>query len=727
MIHSTASASNLPPPGVRLDPVAYGPYLGKIQLSAPYSPGGNLMNLSRISAYYYFENIVFQTLPNAPSGESDPFPYNQLVTTGSQTDHIVFDQCWFHPAPPPDRMVAMMYLEGTNLAVINSYADNAVLWAAVRTPSTATTSTSSTLTIPAHTYSFPVSGNTYSACTLASPATLTFTGSSTPVYVYWTFPACVLTANIQTGSSATGSAFSIVTTASPAFPLSASAAPDGIHDKISLEIAYGTGGGGSVSVADASQLGLGTGCCVNPNRFSTEWNAGYQLGLNSPGPTIITNNRLGGQEIVVFKDEWLNNTILSNTNNLTLQRNTIVQEPYLQPYQANYSGSAWVGRNMVEFKFGRYTLVDGNIVGPGNGGVAPGDCILFENFFANQNAGAPSTVNIQDGSDTEVSNNTCINTPGDFEVSGDSSLVAINPTNTRRRTWVHNNLFNQTNGYSFAPDPTARNPDGRGAFISLVESTIFDHNTYYETGGASATGGPSWQFHLSGGNLIANNIFNYNADQAYTPFLIYGNSESSTMDPANNTLGSALLAYLNETTWANNVSLCQWSNSNPASYAEISSATCVTDASAYPGTVFWPTGSTLANRVAAIHWYVPGTDFHLNYQSPYISGGSNRGSDGKDIGVDYNALNAAQGAVQNVHMAGSTLVWFAAPNDSAGCSVDYATTNGFITGSAARSTATTVSATVGALGAYGSVQTATLSGHGYYRINCQVMQPTGTF
>ena len=95
VIHSTASASNLPPPGVRLDPVAYGPYLGKIQLSAPYSPGGNLMNLSRISAYYYFENIVFQTLPNAPSGESDPFPYNQLVTTGSQTDHIVFDQCWF--------------------------------------------------------------------------------------------------------------------------------------------------------------------------------------------------------------------------------------------------------------------------------------------------------------------------------------------------------------------------------------------------------------------------------------------------------------------------------------------------------------------------------------------------------------------------------------------------------------------------------------------------------
>jgi hypothetical protein len=201
--------------------------------------------------------------------------------------------------------------------------------------------------------------------------------------------------------------------------------------------------------------------------------------------------------------------------------------------------------------------------------------------------------------------------------------------------------------------------------------------------------------------------------------------------------GSQLLAELNQATANNNLWICGYSDSSPANQTPIAASTCSTYPSLYPASSSWiTTGSTIAARVAQIPWYAVGPyanpqtgDYHLVPSSAYNSGGAQRASDGLAVGVNADALNAAQGQVQNVHFipSTSTLVWFAAPNDSAGCSVDYAATNGFITGSAARSTATTVSASVGALGAYGSVQTAALSGHGFYRINCQTQQPTGTF
>jgi len=406
----------------------------------------------------------------------------------------------------------------------------------------------------------------------------------------------------------------------------------------------------------------------------------------------------------------------------------MVQEPYLQPSNAAYSGSWWAGRNPFELKQGTRNLIDGNIFGIFYNGIAPGVCILFETFYATY---VPSQVNTQDTSDYEVRNNSCTNTPSDLEMSGGSSQNVVNPSNFRRRIWVHNNLWNQTNGYAFNPFPTEAAAQGRGGWIDTLESLDFSHNTYYKVGGTGGgTGGPSLQFHLSGGLSIQNNILNYNADTGNTPFLSYGNDEGSIPDPGGNALGTALLGYLNETTWANNVALCQWSNSNPASYNEIPGAACASYAAAYPPGTFWPGGSSLANRVAAMGWYSPGTNFRLNSSSPYISGGSNHASDGLDIGANMDELEAAQGKVSNVHVsalsANTANVTWLAP-DSFACSLDYGTSN-FIRGSGSW---TRVSST--ATGPGGArVQTAALAGLTAgttynFRVNCAAMQPTGTF
>ena len=63
VVHSDSPANSLPPDGVRLDPV-YSPALAKIQLTAPYPPPGDLLSVNRaLSAFYYFEDIEWDMLP----------------------------------------------------------------------------------------------------------------------------------------------------------------------------------------------------------------------------------------------------------------------------------------------------------------------------------------------------------------------------------------------------------------------------------------------------------------------------------------------------------------------------------------------------------------------------------------------------------------------------------------------------------------------------------------
>ncbi len=159
-------------------------------------------------------------------------------------------------------------------------------------------------------------------------------------------------------------------------------------------------------------------------------------------------------------------------------------------------------------------------------------------------------------------------------------------------------------------------------------------------------------------------------------------------------------------------------------------------AALYPSNTWFPSGSTLANRIAAMNWFAPGAygtgtgNYRLTSQSPYFSGSANHASDGKDVGANIDALEAAQGKVSNVHVSAlattSANVTWVAP-DSFACTLDYATAS-FTAGSG--SWTRVVSTATGPAGA--RVQTASLTGLTpsttyNYRVNCAVMQPTGTF
>jgi hypothetical protein len=733
LIHSTASSSLLPPAGVRLDPVAYSAQLGKIQLTVPDAAANQIIQFTgALPSYLYFHNIEFDTLPNAPAGLMDPYPYGEIFGMNPQADHIVFDQCYFHAAPPPDRIKLAATWAGTNQAIINSYFDNQVLWV-TSDDNPSFTSTTTTVTIPVHNFTYVVSGNTKVTCALASPATLTFSGATGgSFYIYWTINPCMLTANLQTGVTASGSSFNIINSASPTFPTT----PTGIGGTVSqtdLVLGQGTWSGSAVSYGN-----YGT---YNLTQYSG--NTGIQLG-GGPGPYNFSNNYFAGQTISpVYWDEYIGDYCsasdpqnsacrpITNDVNLTLERNTAEMAPYLIPTNAQWDGSWWFGRNLVEMKEGRYLRYNGNKFGPIYQGLAIGECWLLWNA---QNTDltpiSQDSPNVLNTADITLTNNTCLS-GGGITLGGGAG--GGNPAIGMQRVVVQNNLFNLNNGYTQNPAPTGSNSQSRAVLMTATESVNINHNTWYLAAGNSAVGGPAFAQHLAGGTSITNNILNYDSDYNYTQGFNSGGLSGDLPNPGSFVNGNALLfasapwTGLYSTTFRNNVYLCQWSDS--INQVDITNSACAAFASNYPSSTYFPNaGSTLASRVAGVHWNNPvsGARLQLTYQSAYISGGANHGTDGLDIGADIDQLEAAQGKVSNARISltstTAATVSFLAP-DASGCSVDYGTSN-FPSGAG---TWTRV-ANAGGQRVQNVNLTGLITGTLYtYRINCAAMQPTGTF
>jgi hypothetical protein len=117
----------------------------------------------------------------------------------------------------------------------------------------------------------------------------------------------------------------------------------------------------------------------------------------------------------------------------------------------------------------------------------------------------------------------------------------------------------------------------------------------------------------------------------------------------------------------------------------------------------------------------------MKSNSAYISG-AKASNDGLDVGVNMDQLEQHQGKVSNVRVLATTstsaTIGLYAP-DSFACGVDWGT-SAFFTGSG---TWTRVNGSTG--NPDPRIQAVTLTGlpaHGlvYYRLNCAVMQPTGS-
>lgn len=77
------------------------------------------------TSHIRFVGIQFTYTPDPTGGlSSDVTPHYDLVATQQWNDNIIFDRCWFHALPPPDRTNQTFWWNGKNMAIINSYLDN---------------------------------------------------------------------------------------------------------------------------------------------------------------------------------------------------------------------------------------------------------------------------------------------------------------------------------------------------------------------------------------------------------------------------------------------------------------------------------------------------------------------------------------------------------------------------------------------------------------------------
>src|SRR5581483_3130379 len=100
---------------------------------------------------------------------SDPQPWGMLIYQHPQDEDIIFDRCWLHGQPEPNRYSEVNLWDGKNIAWIDSYWDNLNYYHAAFTGLAATRRTTEEYTIGAGSF---VLGTTHNTAKLTSPVSL---------------------------------------------------------------------------------------------------------------------------------------------------------------------------------------------------------------------------------------------------------------------------------------------------------------------------------------------------------------------------------------------------------------------------------------------------------------------------------------------------------------------------------------------------------------------------
>ena len=878
VIHSSASASQLPPVGVRLgaDALAqYYPYMPTIQGEDPTVTSFLIMPMT---VNLEFENIRFASDPavSAATSPLDPvLPNGVISSVYISNSGIIFDQCAISNGAAPNRLAGIT-LEGSNTAIINSYilTDN---WKPSYFASSIPSNTSTVATIPASTWTYVNAGGTKTTCTNAG-GTITISGGGSGMMPVWsdsnctwevqtpigvtatsTVPGVVIknltsvsvtnvgtagstsysyaivahypTYNLYTISATTStgsatlsgtnynsftftpdpaaSAYDIVDMGNQALlgtiTTSGSTSPQTFHDtgaggsyfppsnftgnnypyfeytspfnsaahrftNATLNLWSYTVSSGVITDTSASI----SGNLVNPGESRQSFEGASGISIDAWGPTKIDNNYILGSGILgPFQADGLT---LSNTpcqyenggnpcqvqwvsGNLSITRNTMTIDTDHWLYDSpDWDGGNRYWRNLAENKSGRYSLYDGNVLGPYSGQVGEGQCFPHSEF-ANQFIQVGSYPPYVDSSDFTFSNNTCwqlgeTGLGGAYNFQG-PYIVFPYPM---KNFLFQNDLFLNNNGYAqvqhnlpFKSDGHVINstasgqcPQGTTSGVSQQENFVWDHVTIIGSGGCQ----PFWfegnNDFASGG--ITNSVINILGDTGpFAPYFgtsrggMYFTSNGYRTDScANYTTVAAYFNCVNNWTWAGNIMLATWSNSYPGAQTDYATSdVSALQASFGSYTANWPNANTLASREAQIGWFNTSTgNFRFVPSSPYISGNihgaASPTTDGNAPGVDMDQLEQHQGKISNIRVLSKTstsltLAWFEAgypTYDQVGV-VQWGTT-AFYSGTG---TWTPVTATPSA--SDGRQQSVTLTGLPadaliYLRVNGAVMQPTLT-
>jgi hypothetical protein len=303
------------------------------------------------------------------------------------------------------------------------------------------------------------------------------------------------------------------------------------------------------------------------------------LGFNGFGPIKIVNNYLeAAGENVMFGGAAPTITNLVPSD-IEIRHNLFSKPLSWKQGDPSYAGTPWSVKNLLELKIAQRVLIDGNEFKNNWPASQSGWAILFTPRA--ESGAAPQAV-VQD---VTFTNNVVHDVAMGFDMVG-----ADYYTDATRRSFriaIRNNLFYAVNGSSYGPGHFIVIPDG-------ITDFFVEHNTVLDTGDIiSAEGAPTSGF------VFQNNIIPHND---------YG-----VASPAGT--GNATLAkYFPGAVFQKNVIVTpQWGY-------------------LYPQNDFFPAS---LDQVGFVD--LAGNSLRLSSSSPY----KNAATDGKDLGVDFDALDAA--------------------------------------------------------------------------------------
>jgi hypothetical protein len=307
-------------------------------------------------------------------------------------------------------------------------------------------------------------------------------------------------------------------------------------------------------------------------------------GWNGPGPFKIVNNYLeGAGENVMFggAKPTIKNLISSD---IEFRLNHVFKPLSWKKGHPTYAGRHWSIKNLFELKNAQRLLIDQNVFENNWADAQNGFAVLFT---PRGEDGVAPWATVQD---VTFTNNIVRHSGNGFNIAGPDGSAPSQPS---QRILIKNNLIDDIDGDKWG---SAAYGPADGRFAQLVGGPVnitIDHNTIFQSGSLIfGDGAPSRGF-VFRNNIARNNLYG-----------VLGSDRSPGLD----SLGFFFPGY----EFNKNVIVG------------------VPPEIRYPTNNFLPLLLNLAGFVD-----LAGGDYRLARTSPY----KNAGTDGKDVGCDFSALN----------------------------------------------------------------------------------------
>lgn len=339
--------------------------------------------------------------------------------------------------------------------------------------------------------------------------------------------------------------------------------------------------------------------------------------INGPGQFKIINNYLeaSGENILIGGAPPAIPGLVPS--DIEIRHNYFYKPGSWRVDDPSYAGKHWTIKNLFELKTGKRVWLDGNVLAHcwadlpiGQSGYA----ILLT--VRTEGGNAPQA----DVSDVLITNNIIRHVGAGIAISGSDDGVGIRSSRIR----VSNNLFEDINGPVYGDQNVGGPNDGTFLKIGKPKDVMIDHNTIFQSGPIT------WAYDVTDGFIYTDNISNsYVSAGGYQG--IYGPGQSQ----GNNTMAH----YFPDVNDANqhfhkNV-LIGGNTSKYTNYSTISQN-------------YFPADVDAVKFV----YTSGGSDYHayeLSSASPFYQAGS----DGKDIGINIQALDSAFIETRNCEMVTS--------------------------------------------------------------------------